>query len=144
MVPNFNIDGDLPVGVYPMTIGETAQHFGSVNPTRRILFLRLKRVYDCALQTGHLHRFIVFGSFVTNKPMPNDVDIFMIMDNDFDVAMVTGADKLIFDHLSAQTHFGASIFWIRKLAAVGGEQTTIENWQIKRNGAERGIVEIVK
>jgi hypothetical protein len=29
------------------------------------------------------------------------------------------------------------------LAALGGEQATIEHWQIKRDGDLRGIVEIV-
>jgi hypothetical protein len=29
------------------------------------------------------------------------------------------------------------------LAALGGEQEAIEHWQIKRDGSQRGIVEIV-
>ena len=43
----------------------------------------------------------------------------------------------------AQDRFGGSIFWVRKLAALGGEQTAIEHWQIKRDGTQRCIVEIV-
>jgi hypothetical protein len=80
--------------------------------------------------------------FVTDKPAPNDVDVFMIMDDNFDMGAQVGEAKLLFDHSTAQSHFGCSVFWIRRLAAIGGEQSAIEDWQIKRDGTMRGIVEI--
>jgi len=96
-----------------------------------------------ALQTGHLARFVVFGSFVTDKPEPNDVDVFMIMDDNFNMRSLVGEARLLFvDHGTAQDHFGASVFWMRRMAAIGGEQAAIEDWRIKRDGTERGIVEI--
>ena len=55
----------------------------------------------------------------------------------------TGEARILFDHAAAQAHFGASVFWIRRLAAINGEQETIEYWQIKRDGSKRGIVEII-
>jgi hypothetical protein len=67
----------------------------------------------------------------------------MIMDDNFDIGSLVGEARLLFaDHGSAQGHFGASVFWIRRMAAIGGEQAAIEDWQIKRDGTERGIVEI--
>ena len=67
----------------------------------------------------------------------------MIMDDNFDMGSFVGEPRLLFfDHGSAQNHFGASVFWMRRLAAIGGEQSAIEDWQIKRDGTERGIVEI--
>ena len=36
-----------------------------------------------------------------------------------------------------------SIFWIRKLAAIGVEQEAVEYWQIKRDNTRRGIVEMI-
>jgi hypothetical protein len=104
---------------------------------------RLERIYRLAAATGHVARFIVFGSFVTAKPDPNDVDVFLLMDDGFDVATITGEARLLFDHAAAQAHFGASVFWLRRLTALGGEQATIEHWQIRRDGGLRGIVEIV-
>ena len=88
-------------------------------------------------------RFIVFGSFVTAKPDPNDVDVFLLMENSFDVARVPDETRLLFDHTEAQAHFGASVFWLRRLAAFGGEAQAVGFWQLKRDGTERGIVEIV-
>ncbi|MBI5052957.1 MAG: hypothetical protein HZB52_06780 [Chloroflexi bacterium] len=93
--------------------------------------------------TGHLARFIIFGSFITDKSSPNDADVFLLMENTFDVSQVTGEAAIVFDHPAAQSYFGASIFWVRKLAALGGEDATVAHWQIKRDGNRRGIVEVV-
>ena len=65
------------------------------------------------------------------------------MDDSFDADQVTGETALIFDHQKAQNALGASIFWIRKLAAIGGEQEAVEYWQVKRDNTRRGIVEVI-
>jgi hypothetical protein len=81
---------------------------------------------------------------VTTKPDPGDVDIFLLMENTFDVSQVSGETALIFDHVITQNYEGASIFWIRRLAAFEGEETTVAHWQLKRDGNQRGIIEVVK
>lgn len=95
------------------------------------------------LQQAQQVRFVVFGSFVTDKPEPNDVDIFLLMEDMFDVGQLTDEARILFEHASAQAHFGASVFWLRRLAALDGEQAAVEYWQLKRDGTQRGIVEIV-
>ena len=139
--PNFNNDGDLPVGLYQATLDEIIEHFGASTSQRRIMALRLTRIHKLASSTGHLARFIIFGSFVTSKPEPNDIDIFLLMDDSFDANQLAGETAIIFDHLAAQNYEGASIFWIRRLAAIDGEQEAVEYWQIKRDGRKRGIIE---
>jgi hypothetical protein len=104
--------------------------------------LRLERVYAAARASGQLARFILFGSFVTDKPEPDDVDVFLLMDDAFDASLLQGEGRLLFDHGAAQAHFGASVFWLRRLAAWEGEQAAIEYWQVKRDGGQRGIIEI--
>ena len=89
-------------------------------------------------------RFVVFGSFVSAKREPADVDVFLLMEDTFDMGQLTGEARVLFDHAAAQAHFGASVFWLRRLAALGGEEQTIAGWQIKRDGTCRGIIEIVK
>jgi Family of unknown function (DUF6932) len=142
-LPGFNDVGDLPVGVYPSTIADVISRFGVGTSRRQVLSLRLERVHRIVIGTGHLLRFVVFGSFVTSKPEPNDVDVFMIMDDNFDMGTVAGEAALLFDHSAAQLHFGCRVFWVRRIAAFGGEQVAIEDWQIKRDGNRRGIVEII-
>lgn len=92
----------------------------------------------------HVARFIVFGSFVTAAAEPNDVDVFLLMEDTFDASRLTGEARLLFDHAAAQAHFGGSVFWLRRLAAWEGEKAAVEYWQVKRDGGRRGIVEIVQ
>lgn len=143
MLPAFQAGGDLPPGVHRATLHETLGRFGVGSVQRVAIAQRLARTYALAATTGHLARFIVFGSFVTAKPDPNDVDLFLLIDDTFDVGQMAGEARLLFDHAAAQAHFGASVFWLRRLAALGGEQATAEHWQIRRDGGLRGIVEIV-
>ena len=62
----------------------------------------------------------------------------------FDLAQVTGEARLIFDHAAAQAHFGANVFWLRGPAALPDEEEAIASWQLKRDGARRGIVEVTE
>lgn len=142
-LPTFAQSGDLPAGVHTATLREMIDRFGTESPQRTLLALRLEHIYRLAVATGHLARFVVFGSFVTSHPEPNDVDVFMVMEDSFDAAQLTGEAAMLFDHAVAQAHFGASVFWLRRLAALGGEHATIEHWQVKRDGDHRGIVEIL-
>ncbi|HUT11111.1 MAG TPA: hypothetical protein VMY42_11485 [Thermoguttaceae bacterium] len=87
---------------------------------------------------------MVFGSFITDKPEPNDIDVFLVMGDAFNADELQGEAALLFDHAAADSHFGASVFWVRRLAALGGEQATVEYWQVKRGGGQRGIVEIIE
>ena len=66
------------------------------------------------------------------------------MEDSFDAGLLSGEAALIFDHLATQNYEGASIFWIRRLAALEGEQAAVEYWQFKRDGTKRGIVEVIK
>ena len=140
--PEFNQHGDLPLGVHSATLSEVVQHFGST-ARRVVITRRLERIYQLARSTGHLAHFIVFGSFVTAKAEPNDVHIFLLMEDSFDVRQVSSEARLVFDHAAAQNLLGASVFWIRRAAALGGEDATIAHWQIKRDGNKRGILEII-
>lgn len=99
-------------------------------------------MYKLAFSTGQVVRFIVFGSFVTAKSDPVDVDIFMLMEDSFDSNQVTGEAAIVFDHLAVQNVEGASVFWIRRQGAIGGEEDAVKYWQIKRDKTRRGIVEV--
>ena len=140
--PAFNAEGDLPVGLHSATLEEVCRHFGA-NLRRAVIAERLARIYRLAHATGHLARFIIFGSFITAKSEPRDVDIFLLMEDSFDVRKVSNEARLVFDHAAAQNSLGASVFWIRRIAALGGEEATIGYWQIKRDRGMRGIVEVI-
>jgi hypothetical protein len=133
----------LPHGVHRAALGDVLLRFGSHTSRRRLVAARLQRVFQVAVSTGQVARFILFGSFVTAKPDPNDVDVFLLMEDTFDSGTLTGEARLLFDHAVAQAHFGASVFWLRRLAALGGEEAAIQDWSLKREGGVRGLVEII-
>jgi hypothetical protein len=141
--PPFNNHGDLPPGIHRASITDTANHFQTGSEQRAICTQHLLHIYNLAKRTGHLARFIVFGSYITNKPSPNDIDIILIMDDDFHLEECPTESKSIFDHATADARHGASIFWIRPgLLIAETVDQFIEHWQIKRDGTKRGIVEI--
>src|SRR5713101_1326719 len=119
-LPAFNEERDLPLGVHPATLSEVLERFGQGTVQRRAVAVRLKCIYQHAASTGQLARFVVFGSFVTAKAEPNDVDIVLIMEDSFNLASVAGEAALVFQHMQADAHFGASVFWTKRSGAMGG------------------------
>ena len=106
--------------------------------------MQKRHIFVLAQRTEHLSRLIVFGSYVTDKLNPNDVDVILVMDDEFRLEHCPIEAKGLFDHATAQARYEASIFWVRPGLLFG---ETIEDfvsyWQIKRDGLKRGIVEVV-
>lgn len=142
-LPEFNDEGDLPPGVYRATLAEVIDRFGGGSVQRRAVAERLDRIYHLAASTQQAIRFVVFGSFVTAKAEPNDVDVVLIMEDTFDLASAPTEAAVLFEHMDADARLGASIFWTKRSGAIGGEQAMVEYWQARRDGGRRGIIEIV-
>lgn len=119
------------------------RYFGAGSVQRRLVAQRLERIFKLAINTGQVARFIVFGSFVTAKADPGDVDIFILMEDSFDSSQLHGEAHIIFDHQAVQNVLGGSVFWIRRLATISGESEALQYWQIKRGNTRRGIVEVI-
>ena len=127
-LPAFGREGDLPPGIYRISLGETLRRFGKGSWQRVAVAQRLERICRVSIGTGHVARFVVFGSFITAKREPGDVDVFLLMEDGFDIGQLTDEARVLFDHAAAQAHFGASVFWLRRLAALGGEEQAIAGW----------------
>ena len=142
-LPPFDERGDLPVGVHCVTLDEVLARFGQGTPQRQLVTQRLLRIWELALGTGKLLRFVIFGSYITAKLAPNDVDVMLVMSDDFDVADCNAASQPLFDHLRAHDLFGASVFSVRpSTALLSTVDEFIAHWQIKRDQTYRGIVEV--
>ena len=143
-LPAFDNRGDLPVGVHQAMLAEVIERFGHGTPQREFVTARLVHIYELARATGKLLRFIIFGSYVTTKPEPNDVDIVLVMTDNFEVAECNERTQSLFDHLGAQQVFGASVFSIRpSTALLVSVDEFIAYWQIKRDQSRHGIVEVI-
>jgi hypothetical protein len=142
-LPAFNSDGDLPEGVHSATLGDVTVRFGDSSAQRRSVTARLQRIHRLASATGKLDRLVIFGSYVTDKADPNDVDVVLVMRNDFALADCDAETRKLFDHRQAAGEFGASVFWIRpSMLILETLDEFIAHWQIKRDQSRRGIVEV--
>lgn len=142
-LPEFNEHGELPSGVHKATIDEVTTRFGKGSGQRLKVTDHLKHIYQIARATGKLEQLIIFGSYVTAKPEPNDIDVVLIFSDDFDVSTCSEETRLLLDHGRAADVFGASIFWIRpSLLFLETLDEFIAGWQVKRDQTRRGIVEV--
>lgn len=73
MIPPFNDDGYLPPGIHRATIEEVAERFGAGSEVRRAQLEHLREGVELARCAG-IKRFVINGSFVTDKLDPIDVD----------------------------------------------------------------------
>lgn len=144
-LPNFNAEGDLPAGVYRATMKEVLARFGVGSVERKKTGATLQRIFDLAKSASDFDRLVIFGSFVTAKPRPNDVDVMLVMRDAFQLENCPADLLPLFDHSRAEQEFGASVFWIRPgLLIVDTVDQFIQRWQLKREGGQRGIVEVVE
>ena len=106
MVPKFNANGYLPKGVHKATLSEIKQRFGSSASKRKELFkgfqtlVKLLRKHE-----KYIERFLLNGSFVTDKNSPKDFDCILIVKNDFDFSSPEAKQLL-----AAKWLFNAHIF----------------------------------
>jgi hypothetical protein len=144
-LPDFTSTGDLPPGVHPASLEEVVARFGSGTARRQIVTETLRRIYALVRATGELQRFIIFGSYITAKPEPNDVDIVLLMADGFRPGRYDEATQQVFDHQQAAAHFGASIFWTSPLGLLLVEDVGefLASWGIKRDRTWRGVVEVI-
>jgi predicted nucleotidyltransferase len=142
VLPDFTSEGDLPVGVHVSGWKEFALRFGASTARRLWLIGRLQAVLSLAASTGKVRRIFVWGSFVTAKASPKDVDILLIMDEDFETQDVPSAAQEVFDSVRARLLYESDVFWAR--ASIGNETLNLwlETYQISRSFRKRGIVEL--
>ncbi len=72
MIPPFDAEGNLPIGVHVATWDELVRRYGW-NERRKILLDGLRRALDDLRAAGCVRAY-VDGSFITSHPAPNDYD----------------------------------------------------------------------
>ena len=74
------------------------------------MFGRLEALVGLAADPGKLRRLFVWGSFVTTKPSPRDVDILVILSEDFEVEQIPLPDQVVFESTRARLLFESDVF----------------------------------
>ena len=143
-LPASSPSGYLPPGIHRATLSEIVARFGSATPRRQTLADRLQTLITLARATGRLRRVFVWGSFVTDKSFPGDLDVFLLMEAGFDkiFSSLPSEQRDIFDHGRVRLLFEADVFWATE--AIGEEELAswLSVYQLSRDLVERGIVEV--
>ena len=143
MLPAATANGELPPGVHSADWNEIEERFGRSSEARVRAFGKLQLLYQLAIRTGCLARFLVFGSFVSGVPEPRDVDVVLVMTEDFRLEDAGRESRTLFSHSDADARFGASIFWLRQgMLPEDGMREFLATWQMKRDATLRGMLEV--
>src|SRR5262245_41263465 len=96
-----------------------------------------------AKSTGQLARVFLWGSFVTSKEVPNDLDVLLVMDTGFVVEAVPAQAQVVFDHIQARLRFHADVFWTKASLDPQVLHLWLDTYQTGKDFTRRGIVEVV-
>ena len=87
-IPDFNEHGLLPEGVHDCELEELRLRFGSFQTTDRrvILFQKLLQLLQDLQRADVCESVIVDGSFTTDTPLPNDIDLIIVYPVDYELS----------------------------------------------------------
>ena len=104
---------------------------------------QLRSLLALAKSTGQLARVVLWGSFVTSKEVPNDLDVLLVMDTEFVVEAVPTQAQVVFDHVQARLRFHADVFWTKASLEPQVLHLWLDTYQIGKDFTRRGIVEVI-
>ena len=142
MLPAFHSDGNLPEGIHLATAEEVFARFAGPSASRQWLGEQLRSLLALAQSTGQLARVFLWGSFVTEKEVPNDVDVLLVMTADFAVEELPLHQRVLFDHIPARLRFHADVFWTKVSIDAAMLRLWLDTYQTGKDFTRRGIVEV--
>lgn len=85
-IPACDSRGFLPEGVYDATLGEVVDRFGQFRSSDHRVELgnRLKAYVANLVSTGLIKELYVDGSFVSDREVPSDIDLILVLPPDHD------------------------------------------------------------
>ena len=95
MLPAFDSNGNLPEGIHAVGEDDFMALFGVATARREWLSRKLREIVRLAKDTAKLERAFVWGSFVTAKEAPNDVDVLLVMRDDFALVQIGEPNRAV-------------------------------------------------
>lgn len=140
MIPDFQVDGNLPPGVHWADWAEIQARFGT-NPSRRRLLTGLMEALKMLAAAGCAAAYID-GSFVTEKDFPGDFDVCWEL-RDVDQDQVDPVFFNFDNSRAAQKARFMGEFFPAQLPEGASGRTFLEFFQTdKDSGSPKGIVAI--
>ena len=84
-LPVFNVAGLLPPGIHDANLTEVTERFGG-SLTRRQLLQGLGQYLSELNRWKLAQAVLIDGSFVTDEPEPNDIDVVLVLSDGYDLS----------------------------------------------------------
>ena len=137
MLPDFDEHGNLPPGIYRVSINEIIERFGRpLYTVRRERAAHLKEFHDFISKVAI--GLYVDGSFITSKLAPSDVDLLVLLPDNFTFNSGTGLRLKSFQKAKSKNRL--DIFPMKQNEDHQRIENWIDNWRHDRNGNWRGII----
>lgn len=142
MIPEFTDSGFLPEGIHSATLEEFEKRFAIFDRSdqRLRVFEKLEALIIEAWKSGIVFRIYVAGSFVTDKPEPNDFDCILVLDSAIVGQELRPHQYNLVSRRMARRMYGGDV-----VPVLDGSQPLHEYlafFQTTRDGEPMGIVEI--
>jgi predicted nucleotidyltransferase len=124
------------------SVKEIETRFGTSTPRRQFLFQQLQTLINRLRVVGGVKQIFLFGSFVTGKPSPNDIDFLVVMNGTFSTANLRGQDLDIFQHDLCRIKFHADLFWVTESVGTDQIQDLLDVFSHDREGQAQPIIEV--
>jgi predicted nucleotidyltransferase len=124
------------------SIQEIETRFGTSTPRRQFLFQQLQSLINRLRAIGGVKQIFLFGSFVTGKPSPNDIDLCVVMNRTFSTANLRGQDLDIFQHDLCRIKLHADLFWVTESVGADRIKDLLDVFSRDREGQAQPIIEV--
>ncbi len=144
----FNSDtGYLIIGIHQMTIDELLKHpILGKTAQRKSLIYSLKEACEVYWSYG-IDEIYANGSFATTKPIPNDIDGYIVLDTKSEKFIELVESGNIWGQFKGKNHEKdkSSMWYEHKIEFYIENQNLFHTFFThSRNGIERGIIKIIK
>ena len=140
MIPEFDRDGLLPLGLHSASLGEIRAALGFTERRRRLIdgLERFVRVWD---ESGFLEYCVIDGSFATSKPEPGDIDALLIPKPEslFSPGFSDLAMTHSYDREFTKSEFGCEAFFT---TGEGDLDEWMDFFATDRLGRRRGLIRL--
>jgi predicted nucleotidyltransferase len=116
--------------------------FGTSTPRRQFLFRQLEIVIDQLLITRSVKQIYLFGSFVSGKASPNDVDLLVVMNAGFSTTQLGGKVLELFQHDVCRIRYQADLFWVTEVVGNPRIEDLLEVFSRDREGRAQSVIEV--
>ncbi len=105
-LPELNADGYLEPGIYLARLSEVLERFGTGTPARERQGALLRLIVESARKYPTIKRILLWGSFISTKPEPGDLDYSIVVDPRHRFATIEPEYKRFFVPFDARVHYG--------------------------------------